>query len=82
MLRSHEKIELPYEYEKEKTETKAGFKKKQAEISVLENDTHSVYQITIQMKQNQKFKKIRREIKIKKENTINKPDQVIQIGFT
>lgn len=48
MLRSCDKIELPYEYEtrKRKQKQQQDFFLKWAEISVLEKDTDSVYQIT------------------------------------
>lgn len=50
MLKSHEKIELPYEYETRKSKQKQKQdKKKQAEIGALEKDVDSVYQITIQL---------------------------------
>lgn len=51
MLRSHEKLNYHMNMRQEReNRNKSRIKKRQAEISVLEKDTNSVYQIMIEIK--------------------------------
>lgn len=55
MLRSHEKLNYHMNMRQEReNRNKSRIKKRQAEISVLEKDTNSVYQITVETKLNLK----------------------------